>query len=65
MLEELESRHGSPGLQEFIKQLYECEFPGPGQSLKLTKILEEATRTPPQKVQDTFGKIFKYLNCFI
>lgn len=53
VLEELESRHGSPGLEDFIKQLYECEFPGLGQSLKLSKILEEATRTSPQKNQDT------------
>ncbi|KAK6645425.1 hypothetical protein RUM43_001702 [Polyplax serrata] len=45
VLEELESRHGSIGMESFIKQLYESYFPGPGEVLKLKRILEEATKT--------------------
>lgn len=38
ILAELESRHGQPEwLQNaFIKELYSCQFPGPGQGLKLS-----------------------------
>ncbi|KAK7866426.1 hypothetical protein R5R35_008953 [Gryllus longicercus] len=42
ILSELESQHGQPEwLQKtFIKQLYACEFPNPGQTLKLTNLLD-------------------------
>jgi len=38
ILAELESRHGEPECLQtaFIKQLYSCHFPGPGQSLRLS-----------------------------
>ena len=38
ILAELETRHGEPEYLQtaFIKQLYSCHFPGPGQSLKLS-----------------------------
>ncbi|KAL0280667.1 UNVERIFIED_CONTAM: hypothetical protein PYX00_001889 [Menopon gallinae] len=52
VLQELESRHGSSELQTFIEQIYECNFPSPGQSLKLKKILEEVTRVSPIKGND-------------
>ncbi|XP_067000147.2 uncharacterized protein [Anabrus simplex] len=37
ILQELESRHGQPEWLQtaFIKELYACEFPNPGQALKL------------------------------
>ncbi|EEB15446.1 DENN domain-containing protein 2A, putative [Pediculus humanus corporis] len=44
VLYELESRHGSQGIDDFIAQLHEAPFPGPGESLKLKQILEEATK---------------------
>lgn len=38
ILAELESRHGEPECPQtaFIRQLYSCHFPGPGQSLILS-----------------------------
>ncbi|XP_023713719.1 uncharacterized protein LOC111867790 isoform X2 [Cryptotermes secundus] len=38
ILAELESRHGQPEWLQtaFIKELYNCQFPGPGQGLKLS-----------------------------
>jgi hypothetical protein len=38
ILAELESRHGQPEWLQtsFIKELYSCQFPGPGQGLKLS-----------------------------
>lgn len=57
VLEELESRHGSIGMESFIKQLYESYFPGPGEVLKLKRILEEATKTSFTTKENCLGEL--------
>lgn len=59
VLYELESRHGSQGIDDFIAQLHEAPFPGPGESLKLKQILEEATKVLSPAKDKNLGFLFR------